>query len=369
MLNTEILPREAKAVLAKFPEFQIASFNDSGANGYVLIGRHNVLKKEVAIKIYFHSKDDIDQEPSIIAAINNDHVLKVHDARKIDDTTSYYMMQAANDGDLKSFLSRYYLSLHLAHKLLCQLLSGLSELHSSNNKIVHRDLKPENLLIHNDTIVIADFGSVRRINEETGNAPASKHSILYRPPEAFGKNAYFNFSSDIYQAGMIGFLLFGGELSNDLLKQLNKAELKQLELLEKTAHSCDISMFIDSCIEKRATSGKVLDWETLPFYIPAKIKKILKKATNKIDLRYKNTSEFLLDLQAAKVTLPDWFQSKDGYTLENWKGTDYLITEEKERVIVKKKKHKSSNYRADKSILCDTCLEAFFKLKNQIGLS
>ncbi|KAB0550477.1 protein kinase family protein [Pseudomonas argentinensis] len=362
------LPVQAQAVLAKFPEFQISDFNDSGANGYILIGRHNVLRKEVAIKIYFHPKDEIDQEPSIISAINHDHILKVYDARKIEETCSYYMMQVANDGDLHSFLTRYDISLGLAHKLLCQLLSGLSELHSSNNKIVHRDLKPENLLVHNDTIVIADFGSVRRINDDTGRAPASKHSILYRPPEAFGENAYFDFSSDTYQAGMIGFLLFGGKLSNDLLKQLSKAEIKELREIERTAHPCDASLFIDKCIEKRTASGKILDWESFPFYVPAKIKKTLKTATSKIDNRYKNTSEFLLDLSRSKSTLPDWIRTENGYELENWNKNDYLLTEDNDKIILKKRKHGTKNYRTDNSICGDNYNSAYALLKEQIGL-
>ena len=45
-------------------------------------------------------------------------------------------------------------------------------------------------MVHDDKLVIADFGSVRRIDDATGKAPASKHSILYRPPEAFGDNAF-----------------------------------------------------------------------------------------------------------------------------------------------------------------------------------
>lgn len=129
-LNIDELPSEAKKALELFKEFQIAEFNDSGANGYVMIGRHDVLKKDVAIKVYFHDENEIDQEPSIIATLNHENILKVFDARKVDNCCSFYMMQAANDGDLFRFQSRYHLSQDLSHKLLCQLLSGLAEMHS-----------------------------------------------------------------------------------------------------------------------------------------------------------------------------------------------------------------------------------------------
>lgn len=165
-IKIETLPEEAQKALEHFSEFQISEFNDSGANGYVMLGRHNVLRKDVAIKIYFHDENEIDQEPSIVASLNHENVLKVYDARKVEKYCSYYMMQAANDGDLYNFLHRYNLYLSLAHRLLCQLLSGLSTMHCDPNRLVHRDLKPENLLVHDDTIVIADFGSVRRISEE-----------------------------------------------------------------------------------------------------------------------------------------------------------------------------------------------------------
>ncbi len=161
-INT--LPDVAKKALQQFKEFQITDFNNSGANGYVMIGRHDVLCKDVAIKIYFHDKDEIDQEPAIIATLNHENVLKVFDARKVEEDCSFYMMQVANGGDLFKFLEKYHLSIILGHKLLCQLLSGLSALHCDEKKLVHRDLKPENLLIHNDSIVIADFGSVRQVD-------------------------------------------------------------------------------------------------------------------------------------------------------------------------------------------------------------
>ncbi len=367
-VDLDTLPEEAKKALQQFKEFQISDFNDSGANGYVMIGRHNVLRKDVAIKIYFHDENEIDQEPAIIASINHENILKVYDARKVEETCSFYMMQAANGGDLFSFSEKFYLSTALSHRLLCQLLSGLSALHCKEKKLVHRDLKPENLLIHNDTIVIADFGSVRRVDDATGQAPASKHSILYRPPEAFGETAFFDYTSDVYQSGIIGYLLFGGSLSNDLLQHLSKREIKELDKIKESGGDYEISIFIDSCIEKKTKAGRLLDWNSIPFYVPKKVKKVLKAAVSGYEKRYKNVSEFLSDLAKVKAGLPDWIIDNDSYELRNWKGNDYLLTENKGGVIMKKKRHGGKNYRVDNSVQAESFASAYNILKNNIEL-
>jgi serine/threonine protein kinase len=367
-VDIDNLPSEAKNALLQFKEFQIAEFNDSGANGYVMIGRHTVLHKDVAIKIYFHEENEVDEEPAIIAAINHENVLKVYDARKVDRNCSFYMMQAANEGDLFSFLERYNLSLILSHKLLCQLLSGLSALHSEENKLVHRDLKPENLLVHNDTIVIADFGSVRRLNEATGQAPASKHSVLNRPPEACGEDAYFDFASDIYQAGIIGYLLFGGVLSNNLVDHLSVKELKKLDKVRVSGGNYEISVFIDSCIAKKVCSQRLFDWNSLPFYVPKKVKNVLKVAISSHDKRYQNTSEFLSELAKIKIGLPDWITSGEGYELNNWNGNDYLLVENNGYVILKKRKHGSDLFRVDNSIKAKDIDVAYQRLQSKLGL-
>jgi len=365
-INT--LPDVAKKALQQFKEFQITDFNDSGANGYVMIGRHDVLCKDVAIKIYFHDKDEIDQEPAIIATLNHENVLKVFDARKVEEDCSFYMMQVANGGDLFKFLEKYHLSIILGHKLLCQLLSGLSALHCDKKKLVHRDLKPENLLIHNDSIVIADFGSVRQVDEATGQAPASELSILYRPPEAFGNTAFFDFSSDVYQAGIIGYLLFGGSLNNDLLMHLSKKELKILDKVKATGDDYEISVFIDSCIEKKTRSGKLLNWNSIPFYVPKKVKRVLNAAVSGHGKRYQNVSEFLSELAKIKADIPNWMSSKGNYELRNWKGNDYLLEENKGQVILKKRKHTAKTFRIDNSVKAASYAQAYDLLKKKFGL-
>ncbi|WP_459570506.1 protein kinase domain-containing protein [Cupriavidus sp. 8B] len=362
-LDISNLPQEAISALKQFSEFEIASFNDSGANGYVLIGRHSVLQKEVAIKIYFHGENDIDQEPAIIAKINHENVLKVYDARKVGKDCSYFMTPAASEGDLANFLDTYFISLPLAHKLLCQLLSGIAALHMSPNLLVHRDLKPENLLVHDDNLLIADFGSVRRIDEKTGSAPASKHSILFRPPEAFGAESFFNFSSDIYQAGLIGFLLFGGSLSNDLLSYLTK---KQKSELAGIHGGYEQSIYLDSCIEQKVLRGNLVDFSTLPHYVPAAIKRTLRAAISSADKRYSSVSEFLAELSRLRGNMPDWSTRREGVLLRNWNGVDYRIPHDE--VAILKCKSGGEKYRYDKSYTCGSYAELFDQMKERLGL-
>ena len=88
-------------------------------------------------------------------------------------------MPAAQEGDLSKFLDNYTISTHLAHTLLCELLSGIAALHANPNNLVHRDLKPENLLVDNDKLLIADFGSVRKIDTSTkkNSSIKTQHSL------------------------------------------------------------------------------------------------------------------------------------------------------------------------------------------------
>lgn len=367
-IDISTLPQEARKALSMFPEFEVRDFNDSGANGYVLIGRHRVLRKKVAIKIYFHGEKDIDQEPAIISSINHPNVLKVYDARRVENDCSFYLMPAADDGDLSHFLNKYKISTHLAHGLLCQLLSGLSALHAAPNNLVHRDLKPENLLIDNDNMLIADFGSIRKIDETTGKGSASKHSILYRPPEAFGASAFFDYSSDVYQASCIGYLLLGGKLSNYLDDYLNRNEKSAIEKIKQAGNDFEISKFYDSCIEKKIKGKRLIDWGSLPCFVPSNIVTVLKKATSDKTNRYSNTSEFLSQLSKVRINFPDWLITSQGYELRNWNGIDYMICEEKGRFVLKKKKNTSTAYRADRSISGNDFQKIFRQLKRKISL-
>lgn len=366
-LKIDELPEEARRVLDQFPEFEALEFNQSGANGYVLLGHHRVLKRRVALKVYFHEDSAIDQEPAILARVNHENVLKVYDARKLADDCSFYMTPAADEGDLANFLDKYYLSTSLSHSLLCQLLSGLSALHDPTVGIVHRDLKPENLLVHDDKLVIADFGSARRVDAGTGLAPASKHSILFRPPEAFGNEAFFDGSSDVYQAGMIGYMLFGGSLSNDLLEHLTQRDLKAFKAINQNDDFAT-SQYIDNCLEQSILKQRLLDWSSIPCFVPGPLKRVLRKAVRSHGDRYESVSEFLAELARVRNGLPEWIQTTAGPKLENWNGNDFLLEEDDGVFRVKKKRHTSKNYRSDKNFAPGALEDVFKQLRASVAL-
>ncbi|SDP72414.1 Protein kinase domain-containing protein [Rhodoferax sp. OV413] len=281
---------------------------------------------------------------------------------------SFFMTPYANYGDLSSYIQERPIPIRLALRLLRQLLSGLTALHSEPLRLVHRDIKPQNLLIHDDTLLIADFGSVRRMAAGANVVPASKHSVLYRPPEAFGDQGRFNFSSDCYQAGLIGYLLFGGQLSELLTEHLKTAQIKKLEGLRYDNVSyADECLFVDDCLRDRIQRGMLLDWTKIPAYVPRKLVRSLRRATS-IDGRYRDVSEFLAEL-AAVGPLPDWIvEGPQAWTLRDWKKQDYCLVAENGNVIVKKSRSGAAKFSTDHALSGGSWSDVFKRVAEKLGL-
>ena len=103
-----------------------------------------------------------------------------------------------------------------------QLLKSLEHMHS--NGIFHRDIKPENVLLAEDNLKLADFGSCRGIHSKQ---PYTEYisTRWYRSPECLLTDGYYNYKMDIWGVGCVFFevsALFPLFPGKNELDQINK---------------------------------------------------------------------------------------------------------------------------------------------------
>lgn len=96
--------------------------------------------------------------------------------------------------------------------------------HMHRNGIFHRDIKPENVLLMDDELKLADFGSCRGIYSKQ---PYTEYisTRWYRPPECLLTDGYYNYKMDVWGVGCVWFevlALFPLFPGNNELDQVNK---------------------------------------------------------------------------------------------------------------------------------------------------
>ena len=103
-----------------------------------------------------------------------------------------------------------------------QLLKSIDHMHT--NGIFHRDIKPENVLLAEENLKLADFGSCRGIYSKQ---PYTEYisTRWYRPPECLLTDGYYNYKMDIWGVGCVFFevaALFPLFPGKNELDQINK---------------------------------------------------------------------------------------------------------------------------------------------------
>ena len=94
-IETSQYGKEIEKLFIEKQELEFLSCNQDGANGEIILAKNKHLNREVAIKIYDHEKDSIIHEPTLVARINHENIVKVHDAGLLSSkgySTSYYVM-------------------------------------------------------------------------------------------------------------------------------------------------------------------------------------------------------------------------------------------------------------------------------------
>lgn len=297
-------PPEIKNSLVEFSKnIEFHREDLKAANGYVFFGTNRVTGLQVTLKYYYWGgKAEYHAEPRQLAQVNAENVLKIHDAGLLDAKWAYFVTQTCTGGDLDIVLESGPLGIRSALDYTYQVLSGLSHLHAV--RFLHRDIKPANLyLTEGGSVVIGDFGSVKRLPEAEAAIPASSHSLLYRPPESIVTNSY-GITGDVYQCGLVLYQLLGGSLPYDGLSWLNKRELIQLGVM---ATPLDQQEFIDRSVKAKIARGKAVNIGTLPPWVPKPVQRIINKACHlEPDQRFQSASAFMASLHKVRPEVPDW---------------------------------------------------------------
>jgi serine/threonine protein kinase len=165
------------------------------------------------------------EEIEILKTINHPNIIKYYDDGSYDVTKkiklpffiSGYMPQTFDKAMINC--RRIYSFMYAT-----QLLSALKKLNREG--IIHRDIKPQNIFVNGLSVVLGDFGLMKKINnslsEELLNEDIDmlSHSrcigqpFYYRSPDIISyaiKNSDLTTKSDIFQLGLIFAEMFTGK--------------------------------------------------------------------------------------------------------------------------------------------------------------
>jgi serine/threonine protein kinase len=97
---------------------------------------------------------------------------------------------------------RHYLTEPKVKVMMYQLTKALDHMH--RNGIFHRDIKPENILLMDDQLKLADFGSCRGVYSKQ---PYTEYisTRWYRAPECLLTDGYYSYKMDLWGTGCVWF--------------------------------------------------------------------------------------------------------------------------------------------------------------------
>jgi tRNA A-37 threonylcarbamoyl transferase component Bud32 len=186
------------------------------------------------------------------------------------DGTVQIILEYMNGGTLKDLYEKVgRIPESFLSNISEQILRGLQYLHEER-RLIHRDIKPSNILVNlKGEVKIADFGVSRELTNSIKCCNTFTGTRIYMGPERLESKKGYNFSSDIWSAGIsilecaIGRYPFGNSCKTfDLLIKIVHSPLSIDEWLPANQFSSELRDFVGLCLckdpEQRFSATKLL---------------------------------------------------------------------------------------------------------------
>ncbi len=191
--------------------------------------------RRVAVKVIHHRGFGRDprllarfhREARAAAAIDCEHVVRLHDSGTDEPTGAPFIVMELLDGeDLRSVLRRVkVLTVDASLRVAAQILRALEQAHAV--RIVHRDIKPANIVLARVpprlVVKLLDFGIAKLLATSAEDEPATltaTHDIVgtpvYMSPEQARGLKNIDFRSDLWSLGMVLYRCLAGRPGYDV---------------------------------------------------------------------------------------------------------------------------------------------------------
>ncbi|CAG8479876.1 340_t:CDS:2 [Acaulospora morrowiae] len=200
-----------------FDYTQFSIVKEAGRGGFAIVecAESELLERKVALKSLRTDVSQLNEisfqeflrETKLLTDLNHPNVNKFYGITRRDPERKMYMLvlQYANKGNLRNHLASHKDSLGWEDKrqISLDIAEGIRYLHSKN--IIHRDLHSKNVLVHNNRMMIADFGLSKCLDESTMTSNSNVKGMPgYIDPQCFLTYGFKrNKKSDIFSYGII----------------------------------------------------------------------------------------------------------------------------------------------------------------------
>jgi len=179
-----------------------------------------------AIKKVDNKIKEIDNEIRIHSRLKHENIVEFVDVI-YKETHTYIITKLCEDGTLLSYIERFApIKEPAIIDFVGQIANALKYLYDKG--IMHRDLKPDNILLHGDTIKLADFSLATEFHDDSTIFSEVCGSPAYMAPEIKRNRIYSN-RSDLWSLGLIIHQMRYGLLAKiEHNKRNNDTELDEL---------------------------------------------------------------------------------------------------------------------------------------------